>query len=77
MWEVFNDAKKPFDGILGKAVVKEVYAGRKPGPVPKFVPKEVSKLMDECSSSEADDRPSFKKILVRIKEECEKISARE
>lgn len=65
LWELATYGKTPYPGVDLFSVLEKLVAGYRM-PRPEGCPAEIYKLMRECWSFEADQRPTFKEIKQRL-----------
>ncbi|KAF7262178.1 hypothetical protein EG68_00513 [Paragonimus skrjabini miyazakii] len=64
-WEIFTHGERPYWDWTNQAVISMLERGYRL-PCPHHCPPEVFGLISECWLSEADKRPEFSKITVRL-----------
>ncbi|KAJ1128580.1 hypothetical protein NDU88_006957 [Pleurodeles waltl] len=67
MWEVFTEAKIPFENRTNGEVVEDISAGLRLYK-PKLASQSIYKLMNGCWKEKPEDRPSFADLLCQLKE---------
>ncbi|KAF6770040.1 hypothetical protein AHF37_11872 [Paragonimus kellicotti] len=73
-WEIFTHGERPYWDWTNQAVISMLERGYRL-PRPEHCPPEVFGLISECWLSEADKRPEFAKITVRLQAILKEVSS--
>eukprot|EP00057_Strongylocentrotus_purpuratus_P006199 XP_011660673.1 PREDICTED: fibroblast growth factor receptor 3 [Strongylocentrotus purpuratus] len=65
IWEIVTLGSHPYPGMSSKQVVKEISAGYRL-PKPEHCSQDIYNLMKECWAYEAEERPTFSQVKVRL-----------